>query len=158
MTPLRNPEVADTFDEMAELLAIEGGNVFRVRAYQRAALVIRTLPQPLAEWRTQHEFDELPGVGADLAKKITELLGTGRLRALEKLRHRVPVGLRALLQLPGLGPVRVRALHLCLGVSDVDGLRRAIQADRLAKVRGFGPVLRERLRAAVASSPSTPPR
>ena len=55
---LRNSEVADSFDEMAELLPIEGDNAFRVRAYQRAAQVIRTLPQPLAEWRTLQELDE----------------------------------------------------------------------------------------------------
>jgi DNA polymerase (family 10) len=146
-----NSAVADSFDEMAELLAIEGENPFRVRAYQRAALVIRTLPEPLAEWRRRHELDELPGIGADLAKKIGELLDTGALHALELIRRRVPPGLRALLQLPGLGPVRVRALYASLGVCDVDGLRRAIDEDRLAMVRGFGPVLRERLRAAVGA-------
>jgi DNA polymerase (family 10) len=71
---------------------------------------------------------------------------------LELIRRRVPPGLRALLQLPGLGPVRVRALYASLGVCDVDGLRRAIDEDRLAMVRGFGPVLRERLRAAVGAT------
>ena len=105
---MHNEDVAAAFDEMAELLAIGGENPFRIRAYQRAAQVIRSLPRPLAELHGTEEFDALPGIGADLAGKIDELLRTGKLRALEQVRRKVPAGLRELLRLPGLGPTRVR--------------------------------------------------
>jgi DNA polymerase (family 10) len=95
------------------------------------------------------ELDALPGIGADLAGKITELLQTGRLRALEEQRHEVPQGVRELLTLPALGPVRVRALFSKLGIRGLDDLRRALAEDRLSKLRGFGPGIRGQLRRAL---------
>lgn len=138
---LRNEDVAVAFDEMAELLAISGENPFRIRAYQRAAQVVRTLPRALAEFGGPKELDQLPGIGADLAAKIQELLGTGKLRALEQLRMHMPAGLRELLKLPGLGPVRVRALHAALGIDGIEGLRKALDENRLKGLRGFGPAI-----------------
>lgn len=155
---MHNEDVAAAFDEMAELLAIQGENPFRTRAYQRAAQVIRTLPQPLAELHGTEAFDALPGIGADLARKIDELLRTRKLRALETLRRQVPAGLRELLQLPGLGPVRVRALNVKLGLRGSADLREALASGRLAKVRGFGPVLQKRLSVALATRASAPTR
>lgn len=148
---LHNEDVAAAFEEMAELLAIGGENPFRIRAYQRAAQVIRSLPQPLAGLHGTEAFDALPGIGADLAAKIEELLRTGRLRALERLRRQVPPGLRELLRLPGLGPVRVRALYTGLGVRDVAGLEKALASGRLARLRGIGPKLRASLGAALGA-------
>jgi hypothetical protein len=130
---MHNEDVAAAFDEMAELLAIGGENPFRIRAYQRAAQVIRSLPRPLAELHGTEEFDALPGIGADLAGKIDELLRTGQLRALEQLRRKVPAGLRELLRLPGLGPTRVRALHASLGIRSVSTCRG--DGARIARVR-----------------------
>lgn len=149
---LRNDEVCAVFDEMADLLAIAGDNIFRVRAYRRAAQVVRTLPYELSELHGPEDFDELPGIGADLANKIVELLRTGRLRALEKLRSQVPAGLRELLVVPALGPVRVRALYTGLGVRDIEGLRQALADNRLNGLRGFGPTLRARLEKAVSGN------
>jgi DNA polymerase (family 10) len=143
-------DVAAAFDEMADLLDIQGENPFRVRAYRRAAQIVRTLPGDLAEPGGGQDLDELPGIGADLAGKIEELRTTGRLRALETLRRRVPAGLRALLSLPGLGPVRVRALNARLRIRDIRDLERALSAGRLRSVKGFGPGIELRLRAALA--------
>lgn len=153
-----NEEVAAAFEEMAELLAIEGENPFRVRAYQRAAQVIRSLPRALADFRGVEELDALPGIGADLAAKIDELLRTGRLAALEKLRRQVPPGLRDLLKLPGLGPVRVRTLFHVLKVRDAPGLRRALESGRVARLRGFGPALRQKLAESLAARAGIPAR
>jgi DNA polymerase (family 10) len=143
-------DVAAAFDEMADLLDIQGENPFRVRAYRRAAQVVRTLPGDLAEPGGGQDLDDLPGIGADLAGKIEELRTTGRLRALETLRRRVPAGLRALLSLPGLGPVRVRALNAQLRIRDIEDLERALSAGRLRSIKGFGPGIELRLRAALA--------
>ena len=158
MAPAHNEDVAAAFDEMAELLAIQGENPFRIRAYQRAAQVIRSLPKPLAELHGTEDFDALPGIGADLAGKIDELLRTGRLRTLEQLRRKVPSGLRELLKLPGLGPVRVRALHAKLKIAGADDLRAALEAGKLARIKGFGTKLQAGLRAALAVRAATAPR
>ncbi len=159
VTPaLNNEDVAAAFDEMAELLAIRGESAFRVRAYQRAAQVVRTLPRPLSELHGTKELEELPGIGADLAGKIEELLQTGRMRALEQLRRQVPAGLRELLQLPGLGPIRVRVLNAKLGVRSLDDLHRALTAGRVADLPRFGAALQARLLQALATRAATPKR
>jgi DNA polymerase (family 10) len=153
-----NEEIAAAFDEMAELLAIQGENPFRVRAYQRAAQVVRGLPRPLAEFGGTKELDALPGIGADLAAKIDELLHTRKLAALEQLRRQVPAGLRELLKLPGLGPIRVRALNRKLKVRGIDDLRRALASGRLARTSGLGPALQGRLKEALAVQTGAPQR
>ncbi len=146
---LHNEDVASAFDEMADLLDIQGGNPFRIRAYRRAAQTIRGLPRELVDMQGADELDALPGIGADLAGKITELLHTGCLPALEEQRLRVPQGVRELLTLPALGPVRVRALFSKLGIRGLEDLRRALAEDRLSKLRGFGPGIRAQLTRAL---------
>jgi DNA polymerase (family 10) len=148
---LTNEDVASAFDEMADLLAIQGGNVFRIRAYRRAARLIRGLASRLADMDGAAEFASLPGIGTDLAGKIAALLETGRMRALEELRRQVPAGLRQLLRLPGLGPARVRALNAGLGVRSVADLQRVLAQGRVPGLRGFGQALAARLQAAIAT-------
>lgn len=147
---IHNADVADAFDEIGDLLAIEGENPFRIRAYRRAARIVRSLPTELAEMRGPDEYDAIPGIGADLARKIAELIGSGRLEALERLRREVPPQTRELLNLPGLGPVRVRALMSQLKVRNEADLSRALAAGRVVSVPGFGPGLESRLKAALA--------
>lgn len=155
---VHNEDVAAAFDEIADLLDIQGENPFRIRAYRRAAQVVRSLPRDLGELGGEEELDALPGVGADLAGKIIELRSTGRLRALETLRRRVPPGLRALLSLPGLGPVRVRALRARLGIRGIDDLQRALTEGRLTSLKGFGTGLESRLRGALADKAASGPQ
>ncbi len=147
---IHNSDIADAFDEIGELLAIEGENPFRIRAYRRAARIVRSFPRELAELHGVREYDAIPGIGADLAGKIAELIDTGHVRALETLRREVPAETRELLRLPGLGPVRVRALMRLLGVKSREDLARAIAAGRLTTVPGFGPGIEARLQAALA--------
>ncbi len=147
---IHNSDVADAFDEIADLLSIEGENPFRIRAYRRAARIVRSLPRELAEMHGASEYDAIPGIGEDLAKKIVELIDTGRLKALETLRRKVPPQTRELLGLPGLGPVRVRALMSELKVANRRDLEQAIVAGRLKTVHGFGAGIQSRLEAALA--------
>ena len=145
-----NADVAEAFEEIGDLLSIQGENPFRIRAYRRAAQIVRSLPRELAEMSDPSEYDALPGIGKDLAGKIAELVKTGHLTVLDKLRRQVPPGVRELLSLPGMGPVRVRALMTKLHVKNRDELRGALSAGRVEKLRGFGPALQQRLRAALA--------
>ena len=137
---------------MADLLSIRGENPFRIRAYRRAALLVRTLPRELSQMPSREAIDSLPGIGADLTAKIVELLDTGRLRALEAARRGIPSGVREMLRLPMLGPARVRALHTALGVQGPADLRRALTDGRVGRLRGFGPVIQRRLAEALRDS------
>ena len=151
---VHNEEIARIFDEMAERLALQNENPFRIRAYQRAALSVRGQRRELSDLIRQSTdageepraaLDAVPGIGADLAGKILEIVTTGRCKALERLRKQVPAGLLDLLHLPGLGPKRVQTLYTQLKVGSRRDLERAVQAQALAKVRGLGRKLNERL-------------
>ena len=137
--PVHNAEIAEAFRRLADLLEIEGGNRFRVRAYRNAAATIAGLPHDAAAMIAQGEdLSALPGIGDDLAGKIAELAETGALALLEELEARVPPGLSDMRRVPGLGPKRVKALHDALGVDTLDALRKAAGQGRLRAVPGFG--------------------
>src|SRR5689334_3200764 len=98
---VNNSDVADLFDELADLLEIQAANPFRIRAYRNAARVVRNWPDDLpALVRRGNELPRMPGVGPDLAGKIVEAVRTRGLKALAELRGGTPPGLRELLQLP----------------------------------------------------------
>lgn len=147
---IHNVDIADAFDEIGDLLSLQGENPFRIRAYRRAARVVRSLPQQLAELKGVSDYDAIPGIGRIIAGKIAELVESGRLKALEKLRKQVPPGARDLLSLPGMGPMRVRALMTSLHVKNREDLKRALASGELGLVRGFGEMLQSRLREALA--------
>lgn len=129
-----NVDIAAGFDVTADLLALKGVNPFRTRAYRRAALVVRSLPEELgASVVRGFDPDTLPGIGADLALKIREFVTTGQCKALNALRREIPPGLRDLLSLPGIGPSRARALFQTLNVRDLRALQEAVNAHRVRK-------------------------
>lgn len=150
--PAHNADIAAIFDEIADLLELARESPFRVRAYRRAAQVVRGQARELAG-QLEDGLDpaSLRGIGRDLAAKIREIVATGRCKALVELRRRVPHGLEELLQLPGLGPARVRQIERELGVKSPAGLRRAIREGRLRKLRGFGPKIEQKLGAALSA-------
>lgn len=135
--PRSNDEVAGTLSELADLVAITGGDHFRVRAYQRAARAVAGYP--LAVQRLdQKGLQAIPAVGSHIATKIRQLLGTGHIDELEDLRAQVPAGLRSLLGVPGLGPTRARQLYQELGVASVGALLEALDAQAVRRLRGWG--------------------
>jgi DNA polymerase (family 10) len=138
-------------ERYADLLAIQGANPFRVRAYQNAAMTIRSAPRRLAEMVDSGEdLSELHGVGKTIAAKIVEVVKTGHLRALEGLERREGPGLADLLRIPGLGPKRVRVLHDLLGVRSLDELAKAAERGRVSKLPGFGSKTESAILAAIA--------
>jgi len=150
--PVHNQDIAAIFDEIADLLELQQANPFRIRAYRRAAQTVRAQPHELAERVSAGApLQKLPGIGKDLEAKILEILETGRCKALEALKKKVPQGLEELLHLPGLGPARVRLLREELGVTSPARLRNAIEKGTLTSVKGFGPGLAKKLSDALAN-------
>jgi DNA polymerase (family 10) len=141
---MENPEVAQVFEEIADLLDIQGENPFRVRAYRNAARTIRDLPEPLSEM-PDGKLAELAGIGEDLAGKIRAVLQTGDLPLRKELHRQIPSGLRDLLTIPDLGPKRARVLYQQLHVRSVDELRRAAEKHRVRELKGFGPTMEKKI-------------
>ncbi len=145
-----NKKVADLFLEMAELLDIEGGDPYRVRTFRRAAHLLEELAEPVASAIKLGSLQRRRGVGPGVVTRIGEMLRRGSCRDLDRLRARMPTGVRELLKLEGMGPKTVRLLHAYLGVGSLDELEAAVHAGKLSRLPRFGPGSNERVLAAIA--------
>jgi DNA polymerase (family 10) len=146
--PRSNNAAAAMLQEFAELLAISGGDPFKVRAYEKASQAVAGYPQEITDL-DEKGLDAIPGVGAHLARKIAEFLRTGSVEELEDLRAHVPAGLRSLLEVPGLGPKRAHQVYEELGVTSVSELLDALHHHRLRQLHGWGERSEENLAQAV---------
>jgi DNA polymerase (family 10) len=136
---IRNTEIAEIFETLADHLEIGGENPFKVRAYRNAGRTIRGLGSELRDTVAAGESPTgLPGIGKDLAARIEEILATGTTRALEEARQRVPAGVVEMLRIPGLGPKRVGTLYRELGLDSLAALKAAAEAGRIRALAGFG--------------------
>ena len=137
-------EVAAVLREISQLLQLKGENAFKVRAYDLAADAFETLPPDpaapggLNELVAQGRLTQISGVGKAIDQKVTELVRTGRLEYLEKLRQEFPHGALDLVQIPGLGPRKAATLIKELDVSTLDELEKAAREGRIKGLKGFG--------------------
>lgn len=137
--PVHNSDVAQTFKRVADLLAIEEANQFRVRAYRDAARTIETLSRPVADMVEEGaDLSELEDIGEDLAGKIEEIVKTGSLAQLEEIENRTPPTLAEMLRIEGLGPRRVQTIYEGLQITTLDELQEAAQEGRVRELEGFG--------------------
>lgn len=157
MTQPSNPHVAAALHEIADLLEIKGEDRFRYLAYRRAADAIEGVSKQVCDMAEQ-ELVAINGVGKGMAARIKEFCDTGRLDTLDKLRAQVPIGLREMTLIPGLGPKRAMQLFREIGVSNLDELRTAATDGRIADVRGFGKKFEEEMLAAIARGVRTEQR
>jgi DNA polymerase (family 10) len=148
--PIHNADIAAIFNEIADLLEIEQANPFRIRAYRNAARVLAELGRDVRSMVERSEdLTELPGIGDDLAAKISEIVTTGKCRALEKLHAELPPAIGDLLHVQGLGPKRVRTLWHDLDIQTLEQLARAARDGRIRALPGFGAKTQENILQAV---------
>jgi len=147
-----NARIAAVFEEIADLLEVQDENPFRIRAYRHAARMVGQQGPDFAARAARGEpLAKMFGIGADLDAKIHEIARTGSCELLKELRATVPRGTSSLLHIPGLGPKKVHALGVQLGVHSPTDLVAALKSGRLRELRGFGPKTEERLREALGT-------
>jgi hypothetical protein len=158
---MSNEEIAARLEEVAELLELDPDvNPFRVGAYRRGAETVRDLEEPVAELLRREGragLRELPGIGEGLAGSIEEMVETGELDRLERLRETTDPE-QAFAELPGVGPELAARIHRELGVSTLPELEQAVEDGRLRSVRGIGPVLEAHIREALQARLRRRPR
>src|SRR5665647_1184971 len=153
--PVHNADITVIFEEIADLLEIGGANPFRIRAYRNAARILGDLPQEarlLVE--RGDDLTRLPGIGGDLAAKVSEIVSTGHCSLLDRLRKEPPPAITELLKIPGLGPKRVKALWHDLDVQTIEQLHRAAQDGRIRALHGFGEKTEQNILQAVQAHAS----
>lgn len=135
---MNNKDIALSLEEMATLMELNGENAFRIRSYSNAVRQIELLKEPVTELIKKGTLDSVRGIGKKLAENIATLVETGQLPGLEELKSDIPEGLLEILDVPGLGAKRVRAIYEALGIADVDALAKACEAGDIEKLSGFG--------------------
>jgi DNA polymerase (family X) len=143
-------EIADVLTEIGTLMELKGENPFKTRAYQAGARVLESLEQ--AEFEKLMREDNLKsvkGIGDALAQKIGELHATGRLEFFEKLKASIEPGLVEMLDVPGLGPKKIIAIHKQLGIATIADLAAACTDGRVAALAGFGEKSQEKILAGI---------
>jgi len=135
---MKNQIVAGVLYQIADLLDLKGEIFFKTRAYRIAAQTIEVLDEDIEDLVKQDRLREIPGIGEALAKKIKELVETGKLEYFEKLKKEIPEGLLKMLEIPGLGPKKVAAIYKNLGIKTIPALRQACKDGKLRDLEGFG--------------------
>ena len=137
---MKNQEITNIFYEMADILEMQ--NVaWKPRAYRQAARAIESLRKDVEDMYKRgglNFLEEIPGVGKGLAKKIVEYIETGKIKEHERLKSGVPSHIYALMQIPGMGPKKVRKLNEVLKISTISQLENAARQHKIAKLPGFG--------------------
>lgn len=135
-----NSLVANRLDEVAQILDEQGANVHRVGAYRRAAAMLRGMEEPIdqiVKGEGLKGLEKLPGIGETLALFIHQLVMTGRLPMLDRLRGESdPIAL--LRTVPGIGRVLAEKLHDDLGIETLEELEIAAHDGRLETIAGLG--------------------
>ena len=135
-----NAQVADHLDQVATLLEEQGANQYRVQAWRGGAATVRRESRSVAELfhsEGVEGLDRLPGIGSSLARAVREIVETGRLGTLERLRGESdPVTLLA--SVAGVGHALAARIHDQLGIESLEQLEVAVHDGRLGSVPGFG--------------------
>src|SRR6056297_50656 len=145
MTQVSNRDVERLLKNISTLLEIKGETRFRVNAYRNAAESIAQAGGDLKDLVEKGDLNDLPGIGKAIGDKITEYVNTGKLDYYDKLCEEVPEDLLTLSDLPGMGPKRVKAVWEKLGITDIRGLKKAAQDQRVQELEGFGPKIEEKI-------------
>ena len=145
-----NAQVAQLLNEHSAALEAAGEDFFKIRAYQQSAQSIESLVDDVYEVWQEDKLLSIPGVGKSTASHLEELFTKGKVAEFEKLKHQVPQGMFALLQVPGIGSKRAYSLAKELGVVSVRDLKKAINANKVADLPGFGVTSQTNLKKAIS--------
>ncbi|OGX42723.1 MAG: hypothetical protein A3H41_01980 [Omnitrophica WOR_2 bacterium RIFCSPLOWO2_02_FULL_45_28] len=129
--------IAEIFRNIAKILELKGENVFRIRAYERAAQNIESSSEDIQGLINENRLKAIPGIGSDLSGKIMEIAKTGKLKFYEELRKTIPEGLMDLLNIPSVGPKHARLFHQKLKIKSIAGLEKAARQGKLLELEGI---------------------
>jgi DNA polymerase (family 10) len=135
---MNNRQLADTFTLIANLLEIKGEIIYKTLAYRKASESLMGLGREASEYWKEGKLKEIPGVGKAIAEKIDELLNTGKLEFLEKLKSEVPEELAEWLPVPGMGPKKIAMIWKELGITSLADLEAAAKEGKLRDLPGMG--------------------
>jgi DNA polymerase (family X) len=149
----RNEEIAGVLEKIGGLLDIQGANPHRIRAYRRAARILRASPTNFADLprsTLRAELEEMPGIGRAISAVVRELVETRRSRLLDRLQGRhSPID--TFMSIPGIGETLAERVAHGLGIETLEELEIAAHDGRLARLKGVGARRAEGIRDVLAT-------
>ncbi len=142
-------KIVNILNEIADLLELQGVQ-FKPRAYRRGARAIAASRDDIMERYEHDTIREIDGVGKSMEKKVREIIETGSLDYLEKLREEVPAGLVEVMKIPDIGPKHTKKLYEELGIEDLESLKASAEAGEVAEVKGFGEKTQQKILHGIA--------
>ena len=134
---LNNAEIADRLASLAQLLSVDNANTYKVRAYRRAAAIIRGMGESVDELvRNDSDLTMYAGIGKGISAAIREIVLTGTLKKLDELRSTVKPEISGIAEYPRLDPKRILRVYKKLGISTIEGLRAALESGELERIVG----------------------
>jgi DNA polymerase (family 10) len=146
---VKNKELADLFEKMADILEFKDENPFKIGAYRKASRILGDLTQDIEEVAGRGELKKIPGIGEGISKKIEEYLKTGKVSKFEEARKGVGDELIALMAIPGLGPKTVALLHKERKIGSLSQLEKAVEDGSLIGLPGMGEKKVENIRRGI---------
>lgn len=135
---MKNSDVARILYNISIYLEMQGEITFKIRAYEKAAQTIESLPEDINEICKKGQLEEIPGVGKSIAEKIEELITTGKLKYYEELKRQIPVDVEGLRRIEGVGPKTILMFYKKLKIKSADDLEKAAKAGKIRAIAGFG--------------------
>jgi DNA polymerase (family 10) len=135
---MENPAISKVFTDLANLLDLTGESSFKTQAYRKVAGEIKQLTVPITQLLQEKKLKGIPGVGEAIAKKITQLVTTGKMDLYEKVRSEFPQGVIDLMEVPGIGPKLAAKLYAELHIINIDELKSALWDGRVASLPRVG--------------------
>src|SRR4051812_32003369 len=100
-----NATIAELLRSYAAVLALEGADRFKLKAYRRAAETVEGLEGSVAQLVQQgSNLTELPGIGKAISQVILEIVESGKLARLERTVAALPPERAELAAHPRLDP------------------------------------------------------
>jgi DNA polymerase (family 10) len=135
---MKNKELADLFEKMADILEFKGENPFKIRAYRKASRILGDLTRDIGEIAESGKLKDVPGIGEGMAQKIVEYLKTGKIAKYEEIRKGVSDELIGIMDIPGIGPKTLSLIHREKGIGNLSQLEKAVEDGSLIGLPGIG--------------------
>ncbi len=135
---MKNAEIAELFERLADVLEFKGEVIFKINSYRKAARTLRDTAEDIEVIAADGRLETLAGIGKATSQKISEYLETGAIGKYESEREGLSDELLNMLNIPGLGPKSLSLIHKNLGIDTFDGLELAIKSGAIAELPGMG--------------------
>jgi DNA polymerase (family 10) len=146
---MKNKELADLFEQMADILEFKGENPFKVSAYRKASRILGDLTQEIKEVAERGDLKKISGIGEGIAQKIEEYLKTGKVSKFEEAKKGVSDELIAMMDIPGMGPKTLALIHEERGIESLSQLEKALENGSLLSLSGMGEKKIENIRRGI---------